>query len=230
MYGAILATMLTTTTAAAPDCCWWGGCYAYPGWYGGWGYYPYYAYYPRYYPYYAYYPYYYPYYYYYYPWYGCPVTYAPAVVRPPQPQPGPGVNERPTEAQLRQALEAMEAQRNQLMRQQEQLRKQLDELRKRLEGKPKEDEVAAPAPARVVVTLPDDARLFVDDDPCTLTSSKRAFDTPELQPGMPYHYTLRVEVTRNGRTVKESKRVTVRAGQETVVEFGEMRPVEAASR
>ena len=81
--------------------------------------------------------------------------------------------------------------------------------------------------ARVVVRLPADARLFVDDDPCTLTSAERSFDTPDLQPGVTYRYTIRAEVTRAGRPVTEIKRVTVRAGQETVVEFGEMLTVTA---
>ena len=71
----------------------------------------------------------------------------------------------------------------------------------------------SPRAARVVVKLPEDARLFIDDDPCPLTSAKRSFDTPDLQPGVTYHYTIRVEVTRAGRAVKESKRVTVRAGR-----------------
>jgi uncharacterized protein (TIGR03000 family) len=84
--------------------------------------------------------------------------------------------------------------------------------------------------ARVVVKLPEDARLFVENDPCPLTSAERAFDTPELQPGVTYHYMIRAEVTRGGQVVKESKRVTVRAGQETVVEFGEPRLTAAAGR
>jgi uncharacterized protein (TIGR03000 family) len=84
--------------------------------------------------------------------------------------------------------------------------------------------------ARVVVKLPADARLFVENDPCPLTSAERSFDTPELQPGVTYSYTIRAEVTRDGQVVKESKRVTVRAGQETVVEFGESRLTATASR
>jgi uncharacterized protein (TIGR03000 family) len=90
--------------------------------------------------------------------------------------------------------------------------------------------VAAHATARVVVKLPEDARLFVDNDPCPLTSAERSFDTPELQPGVTYHYTIRAELTREGQVVKQSKRVTVRAGQETVVEFGEMRLTAAVGR
>jgi uncharacterized protein (TIGR03000 family) len=109
------------------------------------------------------------------------------------------------------------------------LRELKERLRKLEGGKPKKgDEVSAPA--HVVVKLPEEARLFVDDTACPLTSATRAFDTPELRPGQAYYYTLKAEVTRDGRAVTESKRVTVRAGEETVVEFGDLRPVQAARR
>jgi len=94
----------------------------------------------------------------------------------------------------------------------------------------KADDQAAPVTAHLVVKLPEDARLFVDDTPCTLSSSTRAFDTPELKPGQKYFYTLRAEVTRDGRKVTESKRVTFGAGEEAVVEFGEMQTVQTARR
>lgn len=113
----------------------------------------------------------------------------------------------------------------------EQIRELKERLRKLESGKPKKpDEVSAPAPAHVVVKLPKDARLFVDDTACPLTSATRSFDTPELSPGQAYYYTLKAEVTRDGRAVTESKRVVVRAGEETVVEFGDMRPAQTASR
>jgi uncharacterized protein (TIGR03000 family) len=100
-------------------------------------------------------------------------------------------------------------------------------------GKPsggKPEETAAPAPAHVVVKLPESARLFVDDQPCPLTSATRSFDTPALEPGRMYYYTLRAEVTRDGRPVTDSKRVTLRAGEESVVEFGDMGAVLTVGR
>jgi uncharacterized protein (TIGR03000 family) len=97
-------------------------------------------------------------------------------------------------------------------------------------GERKPEDVSAPAPAHVVVKLPAEARLFVDDKPCPLTSATRAFDTPDLQPGQAYYYTLRAEVTRDGRLVSESKRATFRAGEESVVEFGNMQTVQTAGR
>jgi len=92
----------------------------------------------------------------------------------------------------------------------------------------KPDEVSAPAPAHLVVKLPEQARLFIDDTACPLTSATRSFDTPDLQPGQVYSYTLRAELTVAGRPVSESKRVTFRAGEETVVEFTDLQLVQAA--
>jgi uncharacterized protein (TIGR03000 family) len=86
------------------------------------------------------------------------------------------------------------------------------------------------APARVIVKLPEDARLFVDSAACPLTSTRRAFQTPELPPGKDYVYTIKAEVSRDGRTVTASKRVTVRAGQDSVVDFSDLREVQSTHR
>ncbi len=98
--------------------------------------------------------------------------------------------------------------------------------------KPANDEAndLTAAPAHVVIKLPADARLFVDDQPCPLTSDTRSFDTPELRPGEVYFYTIRAEVVRNGKPVTASRRATLRAGKETVVEFGDLAPRLTAGR
>ena len=123
---------------------------------------------------------------------------------------------------------------------QDQNRQLQERLRKLEGGKPnggeennergKRNEATAPAPAHIVVKLPEDARLWVDDTACPLTSSTRTFDTPELKPGQVYYYNLRAEVTRGGRPVSETKRATLRAGQETVIEFGDMKALQTANR
>src|SRR5438067_10787450 len=58
-----------------------------------------------------------------------------------------------------------------------------------------------PAPATIVVFLPADARLTIDDTPTRSTSNLRAFVTPPLEPGKVYHYTLRAESIRDGRPI-----------------------------
>jgi uncharacterized protein (TIGR03000 family) len=78
-----------------------------------------------------------------------------------------------------------------------------------------------PAPATVVVHLPADARLTVDDQPTRATSDERVFISPPLQPGQNYFYVLRAELNRNGEKLTASQNVTVRAGQtsEVTLEF-----------
>jgi uncharacterized protein (TIGR03000 family) len=76
--------------------------------------------------------------------------------------------------------------------------------------------------ARLVVALPANAKLYVDDNLTKSTSSRRSFVTPELQPGQSYFYVLRAEVDRDGKTVAQSKKVTVRAGQTVETSFLDM--------
>src|SRR5262245_28498571 len=45
--------------------------------------------------------------------------------------------------------------------------------------------------ARITVRLPADAKLFVDNAECPLTSAVRTFATPKLEQGKKYYYTLR---------------------------------------
>ncbi len=81
--------------------------------------------------------------------------------------------------------------------------------------KDKEDQVSAPA--TLLVTLPADAKLFVDDALTSQTTAVRVFSTPPLARGWVYPYTLRAEVVRDGVRVTTSQRVRVRAGAESRV-------------
>jgi uncharacterized protein (TIGR03000 family) len=83
--------------------------------------------------------------------------------------------------------------------------------------------------ATVTVNLPADARLYVDGVLCPLNSATRSFQTPDLDAGRRYYYTLKAEVERDGETRTASKRVVVEAGREVRVEFTEL-PVQTASR
>jgi uncharacterized protein (TIGR03000 family) len=89
------------------------------------------------------------------------------------------------------------------------------------EGKKGEGEVSA-RPARVVVELPADAKLFIDDQAMKATSERRSFSTPTLQPGQAYYYEVRAEVEREGKTYSETKRVIVRAGETARASFPEL--------
>lgn len=74
-------------------------------------------------------------------------------------------------------------------------------------------------PATLVVTLPVDARLFVDGNPTTSTGSSRLLYTPALETDQKYGYTLRAEIVRDGNLLVEEKEIAVSGGQRTPVRF-----------
>jgi uncharacterized protein (TIGR03000 family) len=83
--------------------------------------------------------------------------------------------------------------------------------------------------ATVTVRLPDDARLTVDGETVALTA-ERTFQTPPLETGRRYFYTLKAEVVRDGQTQSDSQRVFVEAGKSVEVSFSKLEAVRAASR
>jgi uncharacterized protein (TIGR03000 family) len=70
------------------------------------------------------------------------------------------------------------------------------------------------APAKILVNLPADAKLFVDDFATKSTSDNRSFVTPELAPAKAFSYTLKAEIVRDGKTLTASEKVEVKAGDE----------------
>jgi uncharacterized protein (TIGR03000 family) len=87
--------------------------------------------------------------------------------------------------------------------------------------KPKkaQEEAAVAAPATIVVSLPADARLLIDDAATKSTTSTRVFASPALEPGKDFYYTLKGELRVDDRTLTASKQVKVRAGEETRVQL-----------
>src|SRR5262249_4464224 len=73
--------------------------------------------------------------------------------------------------------------------------------------------------ATIVVNLPADAKLSVDDNITQSTSASRVFATPVLDTDKEYTYTLKAEIIRDGKTITRTQRVTVRAGEESRVSF-----------
>lgn len=82
------------------------------------------------------------------------------------------------------------------------------------EGK---SEASLPTPATLVVSLPAEAKLSIDDIQTRSASAQRVFATPALEAGKEYTYTLTAEIVREGQKVTASKQVVVRAGEETRV-------------
>jgi uncharacterized protein (TIGR03000 family) len=85
--------------------------------------------------------------------------------------------------------------------------------------KPKEkrEESLLSAPATIVVALPADAKLLIDNEATSSTGGSRVFQSPALNPGKEYQYTLTAQVVRDGKPIKAEKVVTVKAGQTTPV-------------
>jgi len=68
--------------------------------------------------------------------------------------------------------------------------------------------------AKLIVDLPADAKLYIDDKPIKVTSQHPIFATPNLEYGKTYYYELRAEMIKDGKTLTDSKRVVFHAGDE----------------
>ena len=112
---------------------------------------------------------------------------------------------------------------------------------------PRDREPAPPAPppearyrylepsrdvAEVIVSVPEDARVYMQDQAMTLSGSVRRFISPPLRTGAEYLYSIRVEVNRDGEVVSKSTNATVRAGERVnvAVSFDKDDPSKLISR
>jgi uncharacterized protein (TIGR03000 family) len=82
-----------------------------------------------------------------------------------------------------------------------------------------QEQTKASTRARLIVNLPADAKLYVDDKPVSNTNGTRSFQTPELPKGRDYYYEVRAEVMRDGKPVTETRRVIVKAGATIRADF-----------
>src|SRR5262249_20676646 len=87
---------------------------------------------------------------------------------------------------------------------------------------PKKEEKKVDGSARLIIDVPTDAKLYIDDQPMKTQSARRTFSTPALQPGQTYYYEVRAEVVRDGKTQAETKRVIVRSGEVVRAAFREL--------
>jgi uncharacterized protein (TIGR03000 family) len=76
-----------------------------------------------------------------------------------------------------------------------------------------------PRSTYVVVTVPADAKRYFDGVPTYQTGTTRTFYTPPLNPGKDYAYELKAELECDGRMFTQTKRILVRAGETTCVDF-----------
>jgi len=82
------------------------------------------------------------------------------------------------------------------------------------------EEASLPSRAWIVVNLPADAKLTVDGDFVSQqTGNQRLLQTPPIEPGRQFTYTLAAEVMRNGQPVRQQQQVTLQPGQQLAVNF-----------
>jgi uncharacterized protein (TIGR03000 family) len=86
-------------------------------------------------------------------------------------------------------------------------------------NKTDDKETMGPTHATLVVELPANATLFIDNMPVKATAGVQTFNTPALEPGKAYFYQVRIERSRDGQPVSETRRIIVRAGQVIRADF-----------
>lgn len=79
--------------------------------------------------------------------------------------------------------------------------------------KPLVETITPNGTASILLRVPAEAKVFIDNHPMKSTSTERLFTSPELEPGKNYFYTIRVVIEKDGKPVEESRRVVIRAGE-----------------
>ena len=75
------------------------------------------------------------------------------------------------------------------------------------------------ATALLSVKVPADAKIFVNDSPRPIRGANRQYFSSNLQSGLHYNFTVRVESIRDGKAISESKTVQLTAGQSIDLDF-----------
>ena len=83
------------------------------------------------------------------------------------------------------------------------------------------------APALLTVTVPENAKLYVDGQLTNGSGTTRQFHTPSLQPGQTYYYEMKVEVEMDGDVKTQTKRVLVESGATLSESFDNLQDDEA---
>ena len=89
--------------------------------------------------------------------------------------------------------------------------------------------VAPASDATIHVRVAPDVSVFVNGASTTSSGRQRSFVSKGLEVGKRYRYELRAEAVRDGRTVSQTKVVTMEAGQNARVEFDLAAPRVAAA-
>lgn len=73
--------------------------------------------------------------------------------------------------------------------------------------------------AVINVTVPADAKIYVNDKITSSTGNTRRFVSRDLEPGFNFEYEIRAEMRVDGRLVREVKTVTLNGGESRNIEF-----------
>ncbi len=73
--------------------------------------------------------------------------------------------------------------------------------------------------AHVEVLAPADAQIWFDGHATTQTGTERSYTSPALEPHQAYVYDVRAHWEANGKSVDQTRQVTVHAGDSVVVDF-----------
>src|SRR5262249_30937980 len=74
-------------------------------------------------------------------------------------------------------------------------------------------------PAYLLVHVPANAEVRLDDTPTRQVGAARLFQTPPLTPNVVHIYDVHVRWPEGGRVVEQRKQVTVKAGERSEVSF-----------
>ena len=74
--------------------------------------------------------------------------------------------------------------------------------------------------AKLMIRVPENAKLWIDEVACPLEGEVRTFTTPKLEPGLEYSYTVRIALERDGRMTTAERMVRFATGQTVEVDFG----------
>jgi uncharacterized protein (TIGR03000 family) len=90
-------------------------------------------------------------------------------------------------------------------------------------GKKKDDdEGSVSRRARLVVALPEGAKLYVDGKLIPNAAARKSFSTPALTRGQTYYYEVKAEMMVDDEPVTQTRRVLIRAGQTVREDFSSL--------
>lgn len=73
--------------------------------------------------------------------------------------------------------------------------------------------------ANILVEVPADAEVWIEDQKTQQAGTKREFISPTLERNMVYEYRIRARWTEQGQQVEQTQRISVQAGERPTVSF-----------